>query len=219
MHTISLCSALALLSLTCATSAYPQIRLQSKAEEPFTVTAAQLEAIMSTTKSCTANSHSGDECVTAHEAAPWINHSFQTYGITTAGEAAGLIATIGKESGDFLYARHHFGAPQVGQGTRNMQMPNFNIMYAQSIPAIKDQVAAANGDAGKTLEILVSYGDYDFGSAAWFLTTYCQQVRSGLASGGDDGWNAYVTCLGASPGDGRLDYWHRAVQALGAKTT
>ena len=173
---------------------------------------------MPTSKTCNKTAQYSNECVTAAQAVPWINNSFKTYGITTAGEAAGLIATMGKESGEFKYARHHFGDPQVGQGTRNMQMANFNLEYAQSIPAIKEEVLAANGDAGKILEILVSNGDYDFGSAAWFLTTHCPHLRSGLASGTDEGWDAYVSWIGASPDDGRLDYWHKALKVLEVKT-
>ena len=156
--------------------------------------------------------------MTATQAAPWISDSFANYGITTLGEAAGIIATIAQESGDCKYARHHFGPIQAGQGTRNMQMPNYNLKYAQSIPAIQSQVAAANGDIGKILEILLSYGDYDFGSAAWFLTTQCANVRSQLASGSESGWEAYVTCIGADKNDGRLNYWHSATRALGVKS-
>ncbi|KAL9099646.1 MAG: hypothetical protein Q9163_004887 [Psora crenata] len=174
---------------------------------------------MPASTSCDHNAQYGNECVTATQAAPWINNSFKKYAINTAGEAAALIATIGKESGDLKYAHHHFGTPQVGKGTRNMQMAKFNVEYAQSIQAIGDQVAAAHGDAGKILEILIGYGDYDFGSAAWHLVTQCPNVRSGLVSGSDDGWDKYVACIGASPGDGRLDYWHRAVAALEVKTS
>ncbi|KAL9638704.1 MAG: hypothetical protein Q9164_001377 [Protoblastenia rupestris] len=98
------------------------------------------------------NTDYSDECVTATQAAPWINNPFKAYGITVAGETAGVIATMGKESGEFKCARHHFGSPSFGQGTRNMQSAKFNLEYAQSTTAIKDQVASVNGHAGRILE-------------------------------------------------------------------
>ena len=102
---------------------------------------------------------------------------------------------------------------------RAKQSAKFKLEYAQSTIAIKDQVAAVNGHAGRILEIYVSHIDLDLGSAAWFLTTKCPGVRGGLVSGSDEAWYAYVTCIDASPDDGRLNYWHKAVLTLGVKTS
>ena len=93
-------------------------------------------------------------------------------------------------------------------------MPNLNAEYLASIPELKGQAEAVKGDAGKVLTLLMKYGDYDFGSAAWFLVTKCKDTVKGLESGKQEGWDNYVTCVGASPGDGRLEYWKKAVKAL-----
>ncbi|KAI4155349.1 MAG: hypothetical protein L6R39_001271 [Caloplaca ligustica] len=101
------------------------------------------------------------ECKTADEALSFINQSFRTYGITSLGEAAAVISIMAFESGDFKYNVNHFpGVP--GQGTRNMQSPAFNLQYAQSIPALKDKLAAAGGDPKTVLALLTANEEYDF---------------------------------------------------------
>ncbi|KAL8943976.1 MAG: hypothetical protein Q9211_000794 [Gyalolechia sp. 1 TL-2023] len=156
------------------------------------------------------------ECKTADEAAPAINESFRTYGITSPGEAAAVIAIMAFESGDFKYNINHFpGTP--GQGTRNMQYPQFNLKYAQSIPVLKDQLVAAGSDPKAVLALLTANGEYDFGSGAWFLTTQCSgAVRAGLTSGSLAGWQAYITeCIHTTATPERLAYWQRAAKAMG----
>ncbi|KAL8790822.1 MAG: hypothetical protein Q9213_000446 [Squamulea squamosa] len=156
------------------------------------------------------------ECKTAKEAAPFINASFKTYGITSNGEAAAIISLMAFESGDFKYNINHFpGRP--GQGTRNMQMPPFNLEYAQSIPALKDGLAKAGTDVKAVLALLTANGEYDFGSAAWFMKTKCsEKVRAGLKTGTTEAWKAYITeCVGTTVTDDRQAGWERAAKAMG----
>ncbi|KAI4273111.1 MAG: hypothetical protein L6R38_006428 [Xanthoria sp. 2 TBL-2021] len=156
------------------------------------------------------------ECKTAAQAAPFINASLKTYGITSAGEAAALISLMAFESGDFKYNTNHFpGRP--GQGTRNMQMPAFNMEYAKSIPALKDGLAKAGTDVKAVLALLTSNGEYDFGSAAWFMKTKCdEKVRSGLKTGTTDAWKMYITeCIGTTVTADRQAGWEKAAKAMG----
>ncbi|MDI1491453.1 MAG: hypothetical protein OHK93_002662 [Ramalina farinacea] len=184
----------------------------------FQVTAAQLKQIDPSTASCPPNLR---DCVTADKAATFISDSFTTYSITDAGVAAGIIATIMIESDSFKYA-HPAAAPVPGKGTRNMQAPEFNLKYFQSIPALQSHAAEVGQDAEKALDVLTQYGDYDFGSAAWYLKDggFCgPQVEQGLAAGGQAGWDAYVACIHANPDDGRLALWQKATAALGVKAS
>lgn len=178
-------------------------------------TASALLAVVPKANTC-AGAPSPPECKTADEAAPFINKSFQTYGITTPGEAAAVIGIMGFESGDFKYNVNHFpGTP--GQGTRNMQYPQYNLKYAQSIPALKDKLAAAGSDPKAILSLLTASGEYDFGSAAWYLTTQCSPtVRAGLKSGSLAGWQAYITqCIQTQATPERQAYWQRAAKMMG----
>ena len=99
-------------------------------------------------------------------------------------------------------------------------MPNFVAEYVQSIPALASGLVAAQGDVTKILD-LVENDTYGFGSAAWFYATQCTEgVKDGLRSGGQQGWEAWLTqCVGVSSTEGtgstsRLAYWQRACQAL-----
>ncbi|KAL9600875.1 MAG: hypothetical protein Q9219_002917 [cf. Caloplaca sp. 3 TL-2023] len=129
-------------------------------------TASALLAVVPKANTCD-GSPFPQECKTADEAAPFINRSFRTYGISSPGEAAAVIGIMAFESGDFKYNINHFpGTP--GQGTRNMQDPEFNLKYAQSIPGLKVKLAVAGSDPKAILALLTADGDADFGSAAVF---------------------------------------------------
>ncbi|KAI4223442.1 MAG: hypothetical protein LQ349_007432 [Xanthoria aureola] len=171
---------------------------------------------MAPTSSTCAGAKFANECKTAAQAAPFINASFKTYGITSAGEAAAIVSLIAFESGDFKYNTNHFpGRP--GQGTRNMQMPPFNLEYAKSIPALKEGLAKAGTDVKAVLALLTSNGEYDFGSAAWFMKTKCsEKVRNGLKTGTTDAWKLYITeCIGTTVTDDRKAGWEKAAKAMG----
>ena len=156
-----------------------------------------------------------EECKDVGQSAPFINKSFQTYKITSAAEAAAIISIMAFETGDLKFNINHFpGVP--GQGTRNMQSPAFNMKYAQSIPALKDKLAAAGTDPKAVLALLTADGNLDFGSAAWFLTTQCSApVRTALQTGSMDGWKKYITeCVGTTVTPERQVYWERAAKAM-----
>lgn len=97
-----------------------------------------------------------------------------------------------------------------------MQSPDFNAEYAGSIEEISDEVAEADGDKVKILDLLVENEEYDFGSGAWFLTTQCDEdIRKELQSGSEEGWEAYITeCIHTEANGERKKYWEAAVEAL-----
>lgn len=118
------------------------------------------------------------------------------------------------ESGAFKYSCNHWpGVP--GQGTRNMQSPAFNLLYAESLyPAVTVQAAQAQG---VNAVLALVNGDADsFGSAAWFLSSQCSEiVRQGLAAGTAAGWQAYLTgCVGTTDTSDRNTLWTAAIQAM-----
>ncbi|QKX60031.1 uncharacterized protein TRUGW13939_07173 [Talaromyces rugulosus] len=175
------------------------------------LTTDQLLTISPNSLSC-ANAPAAGECATAADAVPIINDVFTSYLIYSPGEQAALLSLMAFETGDFKYNRNHF--PGVaGQGTRNMQSPSFNKQYASSIPEIKDRV---NNNVSATLDLLLSRAHWDFGSAAWFLTTQCsEEVRLGLLQGSQAGWEAYISgCVNTTVTEERRAYWKRAVDVL-----
>jgi hypothetical protein len=102
-----------------------------------------------------------------------------------------------------------------------MQSPTFNQKYAASIPEIQSEAQAAAGNVSEVLDLLLSDETYDFGSAAWFLTTQCTaEVRTALQSGSESGWESYVSsCIGTTVTEDRKAYWTRAMQALGVASS
>ncbi|KAJ5902732.1 hypothetical protein N7495_003260 [Penicillium taxi] len=160
------------------------------------------------------------ECATAKTAAQFTSSSFNTYQVTSKAEQAAIISLIAFESGDFKYNKNHF--PGVaGQGTRNMQSPSFNKIYASSIPALKDKLAAVSDSPADLLDLLRDDETYDFGSGAWFLTTQCSSdVRQSLQTGSEAGWEKYITqCIGTFVTDDRKAYWNRAISTLGVQSS
>ncbi|KAI9702087.1 MAG: hypothetical protein M1836_001431 [Candelina mexicana] len=174
------------------------------------ITAAQLLQIAPKSSTC----DGFPECRNADQVYVNINRAFETYKITSPGEMAALISLQAFESAEFKYNKNHFpGRP--GQGTAAMLMPNFIAKYAASIPALGDK---ASGLAPDALLLLVNQWDvYNFGSAAWFLTTQCSpDVRTGLQTGGQAGWERYISsCVGTTVTPDRAAYWTKAVAALG----
>lgn len=102
-----------------------------------------------------------------------------------------------------------------------MQSPAYNIKYAMSIPALGPYLEQVQtSDVVAVLDLLIKYTNYDFGSAAWFLTSQCDQnVRSGLQSGSAAGFSAYIACIGTTETSDRAAYYQRAVTALGVTTS
>ncbi|MCJ1396397.1 hypothetical protein MMC18_009287 [Xylographa bjoerkii] len=139
---------------------------------------------------------------------------------------AALISLMAFETADFKYQNNYFpGNP--GQGTRNMQSARFNLLYAKSIPALASSVAAITEDSAvgalslsqldQVRALLTGNNNYDFGSAAWFLTTQCSTaIRAELQTGTLAGWQAYVTdCIGTTATSDRQAIWEIAMQEIG----
>ncbi|WEW56829.1 hypothetical protein PRK78_002284 [Emydomyces testavorans] len=155
------------------------------------------------------------QCRTASQAAGPILRSFERYGIADKNEMAALVSLMALESVEFTYQRNIYpGRP--GQGTRNMQLADWNARYAASIPELKQQLDKGCLDRDKILDLLLSKDEYDFGSAAWYLTSQCSaEVRSGLQSGTQDGWEKYITgCVETKVSDERLQYWQKAMDEM-----
>ncbi|KAJ2962724.1 hypothetical protein NQ176_g10917 [Zarea fungicola] len=134
---------------------------------------------------------------------------------------AAVIALMAFESVDFRY-KHNVFPGRPGQGTANMQMANFNLLYAKSIDGVKDKVAditSVNGlsnDRLNAILALVTPDETNFGSGPWFLTTQCgQDVRDALKANIDTGFTAYMSCVGVSVTDDRKAYLTRAKKAFG----
>jgi hypothetical protein len=217
---------LKLVLLATITSASPILSISSSsfpiAGRAATLTAAQaILQIAPTSGSCSAAPAAG-ECATNEDAANALIPAMQKYGIYSPPEIAALLSLMAYETADFKYNINHFpGRP--GQGTRNMQMSNYNLLYAQSIPELASSLSAittsssTNGlsdDQLNAIRALVLPDQYSFGSAAWFLTTQCPQTRTQLQAGGQAGYEAYLSCVGVSATSDRLAYWDRANTAF-----
>ena len=164
------------------------------------------------------------ECATAAQAAPYLITAMSSYGVVSPPEIAALLSLIAFETGDFKYNINHYPG-RAGQGTRNMQMPDFNLQYALSIPALVGQVqaitsattstAGLSDDQLNAIRALVLPDEYTWASAAWFYTTKCASIRSQVQAGGQAGLEAYLGCVGTTATSDRLAYWTRANTAFG----
>jgi hypothetical protein len=159
------------------------------------------------------------ECRTNVQAAPFLINAMSTYKLQSAGQIAAVLALTAFESVDYKY-KHNVSPGRPGQGTSNLQMINFNIEYANSIPALKDKVAALGSidsdDKKNQLLALVTVDEYNFGSGPWYLTTKCDKdVVSGLTAATDEAFAAYMGCVGVTVTDDRKAYWTRAKKAFG----
>ncbi|KAL7923350.1 hypothetical protein ACQKWADRAFT_61006 [Trichoderma austrokoningii] len=162
------------------------------------------------------------ECRTAEQAAPFIAKSMFDYKIYDVAEMAAIIATMAFESADFKF-KHNVSPGRPGQGTANMQMPNFNLLYAQSIDSVKSQVSQFTTTDGLSADdlnhilSLVQPDELNFASGAWFYSTQCDaSVKAALQANPDDGFQKYITsCVGTTVTDDRLAYFTRAKKAFG----
>lgn len=161
------------------------------------------------------------DCRTADQVAPHAMSAMYHYGVSSNQEMAAVLALMAFESADFKY-KHNVYPGRPGQGTANMQMPQFNLKYAQSIPAVKGRVAnfpSVDGLPAEKLNEILGYvtpDEYNFGSGAWFLATQCPgSVRDALKANVDDGFKAYMGCVGVDATPERTAYLTRAKQAFG----
>ena len=91
------------------------------------------------------------------------------------------------------------------------------MMYAHSIPTLKDKLDATGMNPKAVLALLTADDTLDFGSAAWFLTTQCSPaVRTALQAGTQEGWKSYITeCVQTTVTAERQAYWKKAAKAFG----
>ncbi|KAF6837598.1 hypothetical protein CPLU01_02951 [Colletotrichum plurivorum] len=177
--------------------------------------------------SCDGVKDFADECATADHAAQYLPAAMAKYGIWQPGAIAAVLSLMAFETGDFRYNRNHFPAPgRPGQGTRNLQMAEFNLKYALSIPELKANATEIAGGAtngtqlsddqkNKVLDLVLG-DDYAWGSGPWYLATECDDdVRKGLAEGTVRGFTLYMDCIGTSATEDRIEYWTRAKSAFG----
>ncbi|KAH6984516.1 hypothetical protein BKA56DRAFT_630929 [Ilyonectria sp. MPI-CAGE-AT-0026] len=161
------------------------------------------------------------ECRTAAQAGPLIANAMGKYGIYNVNQMAAIVALMAFESVDFAY-KHNVSPGRPGQGTANMQMAAYNLLYAKSLDGVKDKVAGISSVDGlsddKLNEILalVTPDEYNFGSGPWFITTQCEaSVLTGLATDIDTGFQSYMDCVGTTLTDERTAYLTRAKEAFG----
>ncbi|KAL0938871.1 uncharacterized protein CTRU02_205481 [Colletotrichum truncatum] len=176
--------------------------------------------------SCAGVTDFAEECATADEAVKFLPDALDKYNITSPGEIAGVLSLMALETGEFRFERNHFPKPgRPGQGTRNLQMPKYNLIYARSFPELKekaDDIAGCTTDANtlpddkkNAILDLVLPDQYSWGSAAWFLATQCDaKTREGLKEGTIRGYTLYMDCIGTALDDDREKYWVAAKQAL-----
>jgi hypothetical protein len=211
----------ALMALLTTVSALPRLPpLVSRA-----VTAAdQILAIAPTSNTCAGATYA-DECATATQAAPYLISAMESYNVTCSAAIAAVISLMAYETGDFKYNTNHFPAPgRPGQGTRNMQMANYNLEYALSIPALVPAVqkittatttSGLSDDQLNAIRALVLPDQYSWATGAWFLTAQCAGVADDLEKDADSGFTSYMSCVGTTATSDRLAYFTRAKTAFG----
>lgn len=192
---------------------------QLSTQKASTLTAQAITSIDPTTSSC-ASAPAAGECRTAAQSAPYIALSFSNFGLHSFGEQAALLSLMLYESDGFKYSKNHFpGRP--GQGTRNMQMPDYNLKYARWLAeecancgVSSQEVERAKRQGVDAVLGLVNGDLWGFGSAAWFLATQCgEDVSEGLKSGSQQGWENYLSgCVGTTATEDRTAVWRKAMQ-------
>jgi len=178
------------------------------------LTAALIEKINPSTSSC-ASAQYPAECITAAQAAPAIADSYGTYGLTSPGAQAAVLALMMFESDGFIYNQKHF-PPTPGQGTRNMMSPTFVAAYATQLLGAAAVSAAGGPDA--VLQ-LVSGVEDSCGSGAWFLATKCPSVLAQFASDPEGAWVAYNggSCISTTLTADRTALWNQAKVLFGVQ--
>jgi hypothetical protein len=163
-----------------------------------------------------------DECATNVQAAPHLINAMFAYELYEPAQIGAVLAVQALESGEFKYNRNHFPEPgRPGQGSRNMQMISYNLLYAQSKDEFKDKLPSGDADSlsdddKNAVLALVMEEPYTWETGPWFLATQCDQsVRDTLASDPDAGWTAYMACIGVESNEEREVYWNNAKKAFG----
>jgi hypothetical protein len=172
---------LLLLGATASASAIPASSFSPLSSRQAGTSAASMLLIIAPTSRSCGSAPAASECATNVDATPYLIKAISDYSITSPPEIAAVLSLIAYESGDFKYnINHYLALGRLGQETRNMQMANYNLMYAKSIPALVSQlsvITTATSTSGlsddqlNVIRALVLPDDYSFASSAWFLTT------------------------------------------------
>ncbi|CAG7554722.1 unnamed protein product [Fusarium equiseti] len=161
------------------------------------------------------------DCRDSKQMAPYLIDAFQHYDIYDPNAMAAVLALMAFESGDFQYKRNQYpGRP--GQGTANMQMAPFNLLYAKSIPELASKFEGIDSTEGMSKDELndlldaVTVDKYNFASGAWFLATQCkQEVRDAFKKDVDEGFKIYIEeCVGTDV-EPRKEVFNIAKKAFG----
>ncbi|KAF2750761.1 hypothetical protein M011DRAFT_523723 [Sporormia fimetaria CBS 119925] len=206
-------------------------------DTPKALTAEVLEDILDkiAVTGCTADP--AGECRTNKQAAAPIAASFEKYNIASCGEQAALVSLMLFESDSFKSNKNHFPG-RLGQGTRNMQMYDYNVEYARHLygedsnwgPVVENIVRWVKEDEeGKpegyeskhrhTMLELVWGDSTSFASAAWYYNGKCDEaVKTALKAADDDDESAYeaylVKCIETEVTEERMKGWKKAVEAM-----
>lgn len=209
------------MKLTLALSAALQLATLAAAHDPVAAATAIIKIIAPGSVSCPPSEAA--ECRTADQAAAPLVRAMVAHGLLTANEVAAVLALMAFESVDFRY-KHNVYPGRPGQGTANMQMANYNLLYAKSLDGVKEKVADLQSVDGLSPDrlnyilSLVTPDEHNFASGPWFLTTQCPAaVREALRRNVDQGFATYMACVGVSVTPERLAYLKRAKQAFGIK--
>jgi hypothetical protein len=177
-----------------------------------------IEKIAPKSKSCPSGN---TDCRTAKQAAPFLINAFKDHDIYDPKMMAAVLALMAFESVDFQYKRNQVpGRP--GQGTANMQMANYNLLYAKDIPELApkfegvDSVEGMSDDDLNKLLDAVTVDKYNFASGAWFLATQCKQdVKDAFKKDVNEGFKLYIEeCVGTEV-EPRQEVFNVAKEAFG----
>ncbi|TRX98979.1 hypothetical protein FHL15_000321 [Xylaria flabelliformis] len=164
------------------------------------------------------------ECRTNMQVGPLMAKAAAQYGLDHAAPIAAVLALTAFESVEYQFNTNQ--GRNAGQGTSNMQMYSYNLLYAQSIPALADPLGklgtpaelggTKDPDLMNKVRALVITDQYNFGSGFWFLTKQCKpEVIQQLKDNADAGFAAYMQCVGVTPTPDRQAYWTKAKNAFG----
>jgi len=218
-------AALAVTGLAALSTALPSLPIRfgttssGIAKRDATPAADIVLAIAPKSGDCT-NAPFADECATNVQAARPLVDAMAAYGIYNPAQIAAVLSVMAFESGDFKYNKNH-NPGRAGQGTRNMQLIKYNVLFARSKDELKDKVPEGDADSmtddqKNAVLALVMADPYNYETGPWFLATQCEQsVRDTLASNPDAGWAAYMRCINVASTDDRTAYWTRAKAAFG----
>ncbi|KAJ1877994.1 hypothetical protein LPJ57_003655 [Coemansia sp. RSA 486] len=165
-----------------------------------------------------------DECATNKQALPAINAALAKYGVTKRSEVVAVISLMAFESSNWLYNTNHWPG-RAGQGTRNMQMANFNQEYAttlhpeQAAAVLASSADPTSDDTVNALRALVLNDNDSFGSGFWYLVNHASAYHDTgkIAEDSLDSFKDYVqNGVGASWDDARQTIWETVNSAISA---